>query len=110
MKADDIIKATITGITSYGIFVKSGEYNGLVHISEISDRYVNQIDDLFTVGEEIELLVLDINKKKQQLVLSYKKAMKINPEIMREIDIKIGFRTLKEQLPIWLDEKNKQNK
>lgn len=108
MKKDDVINVCITGIAKYGIFVKYKNYSGLIHISEISDRYVENISDIFEVGEEILVKILEVDQTKKQLVLSYKKALKINAKIMSEVDIKIGFRTLKEELPKWILKSNKK--
>ena|SRR5690554_4180877 len=109
MKPNETINVVITGITKYGLFVKYNNYDGLVHISEISDRYVKNISELFSIGEEIDVKILEINEAKKQLILSYKKALLINPKIIDEIDIKIGFRSLSEALPNWVNEKTKNN-
>jgi predicted RNA-binding protein with RPS1 domain len=46
MKKGDIVKGRITSIKPYGAFVKVNEtIDGLVHISEISDRFVRSIED-----------------------------------------------------------------
>ena len=50
----DIIKVTVTGIQNYGAFVMiDEEYDGLIHISEISKDYVKDINDYVQIGDEI---------------------------------------------------------
>ena len=62
-EAGELIKGQVTGIEKYGIFVNLGDYNGLIHISEISDGYVRNINDYVKIGEEITVKVIDENDK-----------------------------------------------
>ena len=46
-----IIKGTVTGIEKYGIFLNvNNKYTGLIHISEISDKYVKNVEDYVNVN------------------------------------------------------------
>ena len=71
-----IVTGKVTGITKFGAFVEleSGE-TGLVHISEVSLDYVNDINDHIKVGENVEVKVLP-SEKKGKIGLSIKQAMK----------------------------------
>ena len=71
-----IVTGKVTGITKFGAFVEleNGE-TGLVHISEISLDYVNDINDHIKVGEKVEVKVLP-SEKKGKIGLSIKQAMK----------------------------------
>lgn len=72
MKKGDIVKGKITSIKSFGAFVKVNEtIDGLIHISEISNGFVRNIEDYLTVGDEVELEILDISSD-NKLSLSYK--------------------------------------
>jgi len=106
IKKDDIVKCIVTGIKDYGIFVKvDNNYDGLIHISEISESYVRNVNDYTEIGEEIYAKVLDINEEEKQLKLTVKDLnYKIDGEDIREID-KNGFMPLKEHLHIWINEK-----
>ena len=56
-----IVTGKVTGIEKYGIFVNLDDYySGLVHISEISDSFVRNIDDYVNIGEYIK--ALDFNR------------------------------------------------
>lgn len=105
MKENSKIECVVTGIQSYGVFVSCGECTGLIHISEISDKYVEDINAIFTIGETIEAYVIERDQTEKKLVLSYKKAHDIHPRVLNQIDIKIGFKSLKNQLPKWIEEK-----
>ena len=71
-----ILAGKVTGITKFGAFVEleSGE-TGLVHISEISLDYVNDINDHIKVGDSVEVKVLP-SEKKGRIGLSIKQALK----------------------------------
>lgn len=58
-----ILKGKISGITNFGAFVDlEGGGTGLVHISEISNEYVKDINDHVKVGDEVEVKVLPFEK------------------------------------------------
>lgn len=55
------ISGKVTGITNFGAFVSLPEnQSGLVHISEVSDGFVKDINDILTVGDEVTVKVLKI--------------------------------------------------
>lgn len=71
-----ILKGKITGITNFGAFVElENGQSGLVHISEISLSYVNDINDHVKIGDEVEVKVLP-SEKKGKIGLSIKQALK----------------------------------
>jgi small subunit ribosomal protein S1 len=73
-------KGTVVNLMSYGAFVRLEEgIEGLVHISEMSwTRRVNHPSELVTVGQEIDVVVLDINKEKLEISLGVKQT-EVNP-------------------------------
>ena len=74
VKKDDFVEGAITGITNFGAFVKiDDKTTGLVHISEIADTFVKDINSLYKVGDVVKVKILKIDDK-GKLVLSIKKA------------------------------------
>ena len=64
-KVNSIVKATVTGIENYGAFVTLDEYySGLIHISEVSNKYVSDLTKLFTIGSVVKVKVLEIDEDK----------------------------------------------
>ena len=56
-----VVEARVTGITKFGAFVALPEgRSGLVHISEISSGYVNEVSEHLSVGQTVKVLVLNI--------------------------------------------------
>lgn len=67
------IKGEVTSIKNFGLFVKIEEnVEGLVHISEVSRKKVENLEELFKVGDVIECVVLDVDAKKKKISLSIK--------------------------------------
>ncbi|MEQ6377174.1 S1 domain-containing RNA-binding protein [Bacillaceae bacterium S4-13-58] len=68
------VKGKVTGITNFGAFVElPGGTTGLVHISEVADSYVKDVNDHLSVGDEVEVKV--ISEKDGKTALSIKKAI-----------------------------------
>ena len=74
------VKGQVVNIVNYGAFVKlEPGVEGLVHISEMSwTRRILHPSEVLTVAEEIEVVVLDINKQKQEISLGLKQT-EVNP-------------------------------
>ena len=74
------VKGKVVNIMSYGAFVKLEDgLEGLVHISEMSwTRRVNHPSELVSVDDEVEVVVLEIDKDKQEISLGMKQA-EVNP-------------------------------
>ncbi len=74
------VKGTVVNIMNYGAFIKLEDgIEGLVHISEMSwTRRINHPSELATAGQELEVVVLDINKEKQEISLGMKQ-IEVNP-------------------------------
>ena len=104
MKVGDIVIGKVTIVLGYGAFVKVGDYDGLVHISEFSDGFVRRINDFVNVGDEVRLRVLEIDEEHKQLKLSYKQLHKTRGVKCNVPTYEIGFKPLDENLQTWIDE------
>lgn len=70
----EILDGIITGITNFGAFVKvGGTTTGLVHISEVAQSYVKDINDIFKVDDAVKVKVLKIEEN-GKIALSIKQA------------------------------------
>lgn len=74
------VKGTVVNIMNYGIFLRLEEgIEGLIHISEMSwTKRIVHPGDMFEVGQEVEAVVLDLNKDKQEISLGIKQ-LEVNP-------------------------------
>ena len=112
IKKKDIIKVTVTGVQKYGAFVDTGynDYEGLIHISEISYGFVKNVNDYLKVGDNIYAEVVDIDENDKQLKLSIKDIDYKNDgsRLKRISETKNGFSPLKDNLDIWIKQKIKE--
>ena len=68
------LKGTVRNIVDFGAFVDIGVHqDGLVHISEMSDRYVKHPLDIVRVGDIVDVRVLSVDEKRGKIALSMKK-------------------------------------
>ena len=73
LKPDMQLKGTVRNVVDFGCFVDIGvHHDGLLHISEMSDRYVKSPSELFSVGDVIEVRIKDVDVKKNRISLTRK--------------------------------------
>lgn len=103
IKIGNVVDGQITGITKYGIFVSlEDNYVGLVHISEISNKFVSDIENKFKIGSLVKVKILEINENKLQVKLSIKQIPKCKKR--KGIEEKgRGFTPLEEKMPEWIE-------
>ena len=110
---NEVVEGCVTGIEKYGIFVTLDEYySGLIHISEISDNFVRDINKFVNIGETIKVKVLDTDDETFHVKLSIKNLdYRLNKKRETYIqETEHGFNTLKKELHIWIeDKKSKKN-
>lgn len=109
-KKDELVECLVTGIENYGIFIRVDyEYSGLIHISEISEDYVRNINDYVTVGERINAKIIEIDEDYFRMKLSIKNIdYKINKDSLKIIESPNGFGPLVNNLKNWTEKKLKE--
>lgn len=107
----NIVVGTVTGIEPYGIFLKIDDNtSGLIHISEISEKYVKNPGNFASIGDKIEAEVIEV-KDNGQIKLSIKNINNFkNKRRKKIIETPLGFRTLEYKLPCWIEENLKKHK
>lgn len=60
IKKDDILEGTVSGITNFGVFVNLGDFDGLVHRSEVSWDFIDDLSKIIKIGQKIKVKVVDI--------------------------------------------------
>ncbi len=69
------LMGTVRNVTDFGVFVDIGVHqDGLVHISQISDKFIRHPSELLAVGDVVKVVVLDVEEKKHRISLSIKQA------------------------------------
>jgi ribosomal protein S1 len=73
MKKDMVVKGKVVRLERFGAFVDIGaERPGLIHISELTHDYIRSVEEVLKEGDEVEVKILDIDRKKKQIKLSRK--------------------------------------
>ena len=62
----------VKSLTSYGAFVDIGGIDGMVHVSELSWGRIHQPSEVVSVGDEVEVYVINFDKEKRKISLGYK--------------------------------------
>ncbi len=76
IKEGTVVKGTVTRLEKYGAFIEIGaERPGLVHISELTHGYIQTPNDAVKTGDEVEVKVLSVNRRRKQIKLSMKALM-----------------------------------
>jgi small subunit ribosomal protein S1 len=83
------VKGVVTNITDFGVFVDLGGVEGLIHISELSWGRVSHPNQIVTLGEEIQVQVLDIAPERCRVALSLKR-LTPNPWQLAETEFPVG--------------------
>ena len=75
LKAGMILEGVITNVTKFGAFVDLGVHqDGLIHISELANQYVQAPSDVVSVGDVVRVKVLDVDLQRRRIAVSRKQA------------------------------------
>jgi len=75
MVPGDIRKGTVKNITDFGAFIDLNGIDGLLHITDMSWGRLNHPSEILKVGQELDVVVLDVNKEKERVSLGLKQKM-----------------------------------
>src|SRR5579871_5990883 len=89
MTPGDIRKGTVKNITDFGAFIDLNGIDGLLHITDMSWGRIGHPSELLKVGQDIDVVVLDINREKERVSLGLKQKM-ANPWDNIEAKFPIG--------------------
>ena len=112
----NVVTGNVTGIEKYGIFVSLDEYySGLIHISEISDDFVRDVNDYVKYGDTIKAKIIEVDDDTFHVKLSIKD-MDHKGKVKKKrqiVETGSGFGILEDNLDNWINikfeeiEKNK---
>lgn len=75
MMPGDIRKGKVKNLTDFGAFIDLDGIDGLLHITDMSWGRIGHPSDMLTVGQELDVVVLDINREKERISLGLKQKM-----------------------------------
>ena len=91
MTPGDIRKGTVKNITDFGAFIDLNGLDGLLHITDMSWGRIGHPSEILKVGQEIDIVVLDINREKERVSLGLKQKL-ANPWDTIERKYPVGAR------------------
>lgn len=109
----DVVEGIITKVQTYGAFLNfDNGQTGLLHISEISDKYVRNVHQYCPLGAKFKVLIIDVDDNNHFLRLSIKRLNIENQLIVTNKDQRkrrekindneIDFSALEKKLPEWI--------
>jgi small subunit ribosomal protein S1 len=72
LEKNQVRKGTVKNITDFGAFIDLGGVDGLLHITDMSYKRINHPSEMVNLGQEVEVMVLDFNDKKERISLGMK--------------------------------------
>jgi small subunit ribosomal protein S1 len=73
MDEGTVLKGQVVNLADFGAFIDIGGIEGLVHLSEMSWKRISKPGDLLKVGDEVEVVVLNVDEDRQRVALSMKR-------------------------------------
>jgi uncharacterized protein len=70
-----VLTGTVRNVIDFGVFVDIGVHqDGLVHVSQVCDRFIRHPSEVVSVGDVVKVAVLEVDEKKKRISLSMKQA------------------------------------
>ena len=71
LKPGMVLTGTVRNVIDFGVFVDIGVHqDGLVHISQVADKFIRHPSEVVSVGDVVKVVVLDVDEKKKRISLS----------------------------------------
>ena len=75
LKPGMVLTGTVRNVIDFGAFVDIGVHqDGLVHISQICDKFIKHPSEVLSVGDDVKVVILEVDEKKKRISLSIKQA------------------------------------
>ncbi|MGH2795108.1 MAG: 30S ribosomal protein S1 [Actinomycetota bacterium] len=82
---NEIIDGQVTKLVPFGAFVRVADgVEGLVHISELADRHVETAEQVVTVGQPVQVKIIEVDSERRRISLSIKQASPDAPDVVPE--------------------------
>jgi len=81
-----LVEGKISSIKDFGAFLDFEGVTGLLHIKQVSQKYIHNLEKIFTVGQEIKAMIIDLNEERGRISLSTRVLESFPGEIVEKID------------------------
>lgn len=89
LEKGQILEGTVKNITSYGVFVDLGGVDGLIHITDLSWGRINHPEEIVSLDQKINVVILDFDETKKRIALGLKQ-LQPHPWDALDPDLKVG--------------------
>jgi len=89
LEKGQVLEGTVKNITSYGVFIDLGGVDGLIHITDLSWGRVNHPEEIVSLDEKINVVILDFDDNKKRIALGLKQ-LTPHPWGSLDADMKVG--------------------
>ena len=89
LQKGQVLEGTVKNITSYGVFIDLGGVDGLIHITDLSWGRVSHPEEVVTLDEKINVVILDFDEEKKRIALGLKQ-LSAHPWDALNSELKVG--------------------
>ena len=89
LEKGQVLEGTVKNITSYGVFIDLGGLDGLIHITDLSWGRVNHPNEIVTLDQKLNVVILDFDDEKKRIALGLKQ-LTPHPWDALSADLKVG--------------------
>jgi small subunit ribosomal protein S1 len=89
LEKGQVLEGTVKNITSYGVFIDLGGVDGLIHITDLSWGRINHPEEVVTLDEKIQVVILDFDESKKRIALGLKQ-LSPHPWDALDANLKVG--------------------
>ena len=89
LQKGQVLEGVVKNITSYGVFIDLGGVDGLIHITDLSWGRVTRPDEIVTLDQKINVVILDFDEEKKRIALGLKQ-LTPHPWDALDADLKVG--------------------
>jgi ribosomal protein S1 len=75
-RSGEVLVGTVTNVLSYGAFIDLGGIEGLVHISEIADHWIENLHGILHSGMSVRVVVLQVDEQGERITLSMRQVLR----------------------------------
>ena len=89
LQKGQVLEGTVKNITSYGVFIDLGGVDGLIHITDLSWGRVSHPEEIVTLDQKLNVVILDFDDEKKRIALGLKQ-LNAHPWDALNVDLKVG--------------------
>ncbi len=89
LEKGQVLEGTVKNITSYGVFIDLGGVDGLIHITDLSWGRVNHPEEVVTLDQKLNVVILDFDDEKKRIALGLKQ-LQPHPWDALDAELKVG--------------------